>query len=65
LLLSALFFTAAFITVAALIWASLELFRDRENPLEDRLEELQAHALVSTTRAARRKSGGGFFNTLL
>lgn len=65
MLLSALFFTAAFITVAALIWASLELFRDRENPLEDRLEELQAHALVSTTRATRRKSGGGFFNTLL
>lgn len=65
MLIPALFFILAFATLAALIWSAIQLFTTRENPLEDRLEELQANALVSNNRTARRRSGGGFFNSLL
>jgi len=61
----ALFFLFAFITLVALMWSGYELFRDQKDPLGDRLEELQAHAIVSSHRTPRRKGGGGFFNTLL
>jgi len=61
----ALYFVFAFLTVAALIWSGLELFRAEENPLDDRLEELQAHALVNSSRLPRRRSGGGFVNSVL
>jgi len=62
----ALFFILAFVTVAALVWSSIELFRDQEDPLGDRLDELQAHAMVAgATRTVRRRSGGGPFNRLL
>ncbi len=60
-----LFFLFALLTLVALVWSGIELFSTRENPLEDRLDELQANALVSTTRGRRRKVGGGFFNNLL
>jgi tight adherence protein C len=46
-------------TLYALAWSGTELFRNQEDPLSDRLEELQANAMVTTTRVARRKSGGG------
>ena len=62
---AALFFVFAFLTLAVLAWSALELFREREDPLGDRLEELQAHAMVSTQRVARRKGGGGFLNNFL
>ena len=65
MLIPALFFIVAFATLAALVWSAIELFSEREDPLGDRLEELQAHALVSTTRAPRRRSGGGFSNSVL
>lgn len=60
-----IFFLSALLTIAALMWSGYELFRDREDPLGDRLEELQAHALVSNHRAPRRKVGGGFFNSFV
>jgi len=63
--MTVLFFLFAFVTIAALIWSGYELFRDQEDPLGDRLEELQSHAMVSGHRAPRRRSGGGFFNTFL
>ncbi len=59
------FFVLAFLTLGGLVWSGVELFRRRDNPLEERLEELQAHAMVSTARGRRRKVGGGFFNNLL
>jgi tight adherence protein C len=65
MLLAALFFVLAFATLAALVWSAIELFREREDPLGDRMEELQAHAMVSTQRAQRRKGGGGFLNNFL
>ena len=67
MLIAALFFILAFATLSVLVWSAVELFTTRENPLEERLEELQALALVSTTasRGRRRKVGGGFFNSVL
>jgi tight adherence protein C len=59
------FFILASITLCALIWTSTELFRDQENPLADRLEELQAHSMVVATRVSRRKAGSGFFERVL
>lgn len=60
-----LFFLLAFSTFVALVWSGLELFQDKEDPLGDRLEELQAHAMVASTRAPKRKGGGGFVNSFL
>jgi len=62
---SLLFFLAMFGTVAVLIWSGLQLFQNQEDPLADRLEELQAHAMVSTARSPRRKGGGGAMNRFL
>ena len=59
-MMAALFFILAFATLAALVWSGIELFTVKEAPLDDRLEELQAHALVSTERGPRRRGGGGF-----
>ena len=60
-----LFFLLAFSTFVALVWSGLELFQDKEDPLGDRLEELQAHAMVAAARAPKRKGGGGFVNSFL
>jgi hypothetical protein len=65
-MLSALFFLASFATIATLIWAGFRIFQVEENPLADRLLELQSNAMVSTaSRATRRDGGGGFFNWVL
>src|ERR1700736_1607991 len=65
MIIPALFFAFAFVTLAALMWSGYELFRDQEDPLGDRLEELQAHAIVTNHRGPRRKGGGGFLNSFL
>ncbi len=52
-----LFFLLAFLTVAALIWSSIELLRPQEDPLADRLAELQSGAIASG-ESQRRRSGG-------
>jgi len=52
-------------TLSLLFWTGFELLHNQEDPLGDRLEELQSHALVSTARVSRRKSGGTFFDHLL
>ncbi|MBV8732004.1 MAG: type II secretion system F family protein [Acidobacteriia bacterium] len=61
---SLIFFVLMFVTLATLLWSGYELFRDRENPLEARLEELQMHAMATPVRAGRRR-GGGIWNTVL
>lgn len=61
----ALFFLLVFGTVAALSWSAWMLFRNQEDPLRDRLEELQAHAIVNPNRAPRRRAGGGLVNQFL
>lgn len=56
-----LFISAA---LAALIWSGFELFRDQEDPLAERLEELQLHAMARVAPATRRR-GGGLLNNVL
>jgi len=60
----ALFFVLALATLGALVWSAIVLFRSREDPLADRLEELQSQALAGTTFRSRRRSSGPL-NTLL
>jgi tight adherence protein C len=58
-----LVFIAAFATIVGLVWTGSQVFRDQEDPVGDRLSELQNNAMVATPRGAqRRKSGGGFLN---
>src|SRR5258708_38796703 len=65
-MVTALFFLLAFGTVAALIWGAVQLLTVEENPLADRLQELQSTAMVSSvSRAPRRTGRGGFLNWLL
>lgn len=65
MLIPAFFFIAMFVTLVALAWSTILLFQTQDNPLEDRLEELQMHAMVGTVRSERRKGGGGFLNSFL
>ncbi len=58
------FFLIAFTTMAALLWSGFMLLSNREDPLADRLEELQSNAMITASRVARRK-GGGFLNGFL
>ena len=59
-----LFFVLMSVTVAALLWSGFELFRESENPLAARLEELQAHAMATSGQSPRRR-GGGLLNNAL
>jgi len=61
----AIFFVLAFLTVAALLWSGWMLLRSDEDPLRDRLEELQLQALVNPARPSRRRAGGGVANFFL
>jgi tight adherence protein C len=65
MLTSLLFFVMMGATLSMLIWTGNELFRNQEDPLGDRLDELQSHSMVATTRTTRRKAGGGFFERFL
>ena len=60
-----LFFLIAFATASALAWSAFQLLQPQDNSLGDRLEELQASAMVNSSRAARRRAGGGFLNSFL
>jgi tight adherence protein C len=62
---SAIFFLFAFATMAVLVWCTMELFRNQEDPLGNRLEELQSNAMVVAARAPRRPTGGGFVNNFI
>jgi len=53
-----LFFLFAGLTLTALVWSGAELLRNQEDPLADRLEELQSQAMVVAHRTARRKGRG-------
>ena len=65
MLTAIIFFLLAFGTLVALAWAGLRLFSAQDDPLGDRLDELQAHAMVSATRQPRRRAGGGLLNIFL
>jgi tight adherence protein C len=51
--------------LAALLWSGYELFGNQEDPLGDRLEELQSFAMATAAAPSRRRGGGGFLNTFL
>ena len=53
-----LFFLFAGITLSALAWSGAELMRNQEDPLADRLDELQSQAMVVAHKATRRKGRG-------
>ena len=63
MLVPLLFFVLMSATLAALLWSGFELFRAREDPLADRLQELQAHAMARTARVERKR--GGVLNNIL
>ena len=64
MLMPVLFFVLMFATLAALLWSGFELFRDQEDPLADRLEELQTHA-IARVAYTKRGRGAGFLNNFL
>src|SRR3989442_330758 len=62
-MLTALFFLATFATIGTLIWAGIQLLQVEEDPLSDRLQELQSNAMVTSAgRTPRRTGKGGFLN---
>jgi tight adherence protein C len=66
MLTDAIFFLLTFMTLVVLCWSGYELFRVREDPLGDRLQELQAHAMATASGVeSRRRGGGGFLNSFL
>ena len=64
-MLTALFFLMTFATIATLIWAGMQLLQVEEDPLADRLQELQSSAMVTSVARTPRRTGGGFLNWVL
>ncbi len=61
-----LFFIAVFATVAALIYSALKLIEPQEDPLGDRIDQLQTNTMGVTSRGrTRRSADGGFLNRVL
>jgi len=65
MLTNLLFFVLLGATFSLLIWSGSELMETSEDPLGDRLEELQSQALVSAQRTSRRKLGGSGIGRVL
>ena len=57
------FFIAVFASVAALIYSVILLMQPQEDPLGDRLDQLQSNVMASAARGPRRRAGGGFLNS--
>ncbi len=54
-------FILASATIIVLVWTGSQVFQEQEDPVGDRLTELQTNAMVATPRGTqRRKSGRGF-----
>jgi tight adherence protein C len=64
MLTNVIFFFMVLATVSALLWSGIEVFRDREDPLADRLQELRSHAMANAGRPSRTR-GGGLLNNIL
>ncbi|HTS30692.1 MAG TPA: type II secretion system F family protein [Bryobacteraceae bacterium] len=65
MLTNVLFFLLTGITMTVLLWTAIELFRTQEDPLGDRLEQLQSQALVVAQRTGRRKTSGRGLDRIL
>jgi tight adherence protein C len=61
-----LFFILAFATIVALVWAGVQLFHTEEDPLGDRMAELQNVVIVGGIRVPRTGRGltGRFLKTV-
>jgi len=58
-----LVFILAFAIIVAIGWSGAQVFQEQDDPVGDRLSELQSNALVATPRgASRRKVEAGFLN---
>ena len=56
-------FILALATIVVLVWSGAQIFQEQDDPVADRLTELQTNAMVGTPRGAqRRRGGGGFLN---
>lgn len=61
-----LFFLLAFLILATMIYSGIALMQPQEDPLTDRLGEIQSSTGVVTRRTAtKRYFGGGFLNSFL
>ncbi len=65
MLTNILFFLVTGATLSLLIWSGRELFQTQEDPLGDRLEELQSQAMAVAARTGRRKSSGSGLGRIL
>jgi tight adherence protein C len=65
MLTNVLFFLIAGATLSLLLWSGIEVFQNQEDPLGDRLDELQSQALVVAKGAARRKNTGRGLDRIL
>jgi tight adherence protein C len=59
MLIHILFFLLTGATLSLLIWTSIELFREQDDPLGDRLEGLQSQAIVVSSRVASKRKNSG------
>ena len=59
-----LFFLLAFATIATLLYTGLQVFKEQEDPLGDRLDALQSATMVSGTGKVRRKKGKGIMGMI-
>jgi tight adherence protein C len=53
-----IFFVLAFGTLGALLWSAIELFQTREDPLAQRLDDLQSSSIGVAARAPRKRLSG-------
>ena len=65
MLTSLLFFLLLGGTLSLLLWSGTEIFGDQEDPLGDRLDELQSQSVVASQRTGRRKLGGSGIDRVL
>src|SRR5436190_16005113 len=64
--LNILFFALTAITLSVLVWSGFQLFQPNEDPLADRLDDLQrASGSTTTSRAPKRRFGNGFWDSVL
>ena len=61
---SLLFFVFAFVTLAALMWCALQLTKEQEDPLGERLDSIQNATMVAGTGKAKRKKGKGIMGVI-
>jgi tight adherence protein C len=57
-----IFFTVTFATIAAIFWTGYHLLRSQEDPLADRLSELQSAASTAVAGERGSRSRRGFLN---